>query len=110
KHTQQGQYSFDITLYPLQNHAETGIVILISDVTKQVNAENKVAQRDKISAMGELASAMAFDISLPTNTIFGHVSSARQRIEAADLGEIKEFLLQEVETVRQSAHQATVIA
>lgn len=110
KHTQQGQYSFDITLYPLENHNDTGIVILISDVTKQVNAENKVAERDKISAMGELASAMAFDISLPINTIFGRVSSARQEIEAAELGEVKEFLLQEVETVRKSAHQATAIA
>src|SRR5690606_15171022 len=110
KHTQQGQYSFDITLYPLENHDDTGIVILISDVTKQVNAENKVAERDKVSAMGELASAMAYDISLPINKIFGRVSSARQEIESAELGEVKEFLLQEVETVRQSAHQATAIA
>lgn len=110
KHTQQGQYSFDITVYPLQNHADTGIVILISDVTKQVNAENKVAERDKVSAMGELASAMAYDISLPINTIFGRVSSAREKIEAAELGEVKDFLLREVETVRQSAHQAAAIA
>lgn len=110
KHTQRGQYSFDITLYPLTNHKDTGIVILISDVTKQVNAENKVAERDKVSAMGELASAMAYDISLPINTIFARVSSARQKIEGAELGGVKEFLLQEVETVRQSAQQATAIA
>ncbi|WP_331344792.1 PAS domain S-box protein [Cellvibrio sp. UBA7661] len=110
KHTQRGQYTFDITLYPLNNQQETGIVILISDVTKQVNAENKLAERDKVSAMGELASAMAYDISLPINTIFARVSSARQEIEAAELGDVKEFLLQEVETVRQSAHQATAIA
>ncbi len=55
KHAQRGQYSFDITLYPLDNQDDTGLVILISDVTKQVNAENKVAERDKVSAMGELA-------------------------------------------------------
>lgn len=110
KHTQRGQYSFDITLYPLDNKNDTGIVILISDVTKQVNAENKVAERDKVSAMGELASAMAYDISLPMQTILSRVISARQEIEAAELGEVKEFLLQEVETVRLSAHQATAIA
>jgi PAS domain S-box-containing protein len=110
KHSQRGQYTFDITLYPLHNQQETGIVILISDVTKQVNAENKLAERDKVSAMGELTSAMAYDISLPINTIFARVSSARQEIEAADLGDVKEFLLQEVEVVRQSAHQATAIA
>lgn len=109
KHTQRGQYTFDITLYPLDNQ-NTGIVILISDVTKLVSAENKLAERDKVSAMGELASAMAYDISLPINTIFARVSSARQEIEAAELGEVKTFLLQEVETVRQSAQQATAIA
>jgi PAS domain S-box-containing protein len=108
-HTQRGQYTFDITLYPLDNQ-NTGIVILISDVTKLVSAESKLAERDKVSAMGELASAMAYDISLPINTIFARVSSASQEIEAADLGDVKEFLLQEVETVRQSAHQATAIA
>lgn len=109
KHTQRGQYTFDITLYPLDNQ-NTDIVILISDVTKLVSAENKLAERDKVSAMGELASAMAYDISLPINTIFARVSSARQEIEAAELGEVKQFLLQEVETVRLSAQQATAIA
>lgn len=109
KHTQRGQYTFDITLYPLDNQ-QTGIVILISDVTKQLNAETKLAERDKVSAMGELASAMAYDIALPINTIFSRVLSARQEIEGAELGELKTFLLQEVETVRQSAHQATAIA
>src|SRR5690606_21577207 len=110
KHAQPGQYSFDITLYPLDKQDDTGIVILISDVTKQVNAENKLAERDKVSAMGELASAMVYDISLPINSIFARVSSARQELEAADLGEVKEFLLSEVEVVRQSAQQATAIA
>lgn len=112
KHAQRGQYSFDITLYPLTAHKDTGLVILISDVTKQVNAENKLAERDKVSAMGELASAMAYDISLPMQTILSRVTRARQEIETADveLGDVKNFLLQEVETVRLSAHQATAIA
>ena len=110
KHAQRGQYSFDITLYPLDKSDDTGIVILISDVTKQVNAENKVAERDKVSAMGELASAMAFDISMPMQAILSRVTRARAELEAADLGDVKEFLLQEVETVRLSAHQATAIA
>jgi PAS domain S-box-containing protein len=110
KHTQRGQYSFDITLYRLRDSDDTGIVILISDITKQVNAENKVAERDKLSALGELASAMAYDISLPINTIFQHVSDAREKIEATDLGPVQSVLLKEVETVRQSAQQATAIS
>ncbi len=110
KHTQRGQYSFDITLYRLEGNGDTGIVILISDITKQVNAETKVAERDKISALGELASAMAYDISLPINTILARASSARQIIEAADLGPVKSFLLQEMEVVRQGAQQASAIS
>lgn len=110
KHTQRGQYSFDITVYRLEHHDDTGIVILISDITKQVNAESKVAERDKLSALGELASAMAYDISLPINNIFQRVSSARQQIEAANLGAATEFLLREVEVVRESAQQATAIS
>ncbi len=110
KHTQRGQYSFDITLYRLEHHDDTGIVILISDITKQVNAETKVAERDKLSALGELASAMAYDISLPINTIFQRVSEARQKIEAVDLGPVKDVLLHEVEVVRQSAQQAKAIS
>ena len=110
KHTQPGQYSYELTVYRLKDHDDTGIVILISDISKQVNAENKVAERDKISALGELASAMAYDISLPINTIFQHVSNSREKIETAELGPLKEFLLQEVEIVRQSAQQATSIA
>lgn len=110
KHTQRGQYSFDITLYRLEHDDDTGIVILISDITKQVNAESKVAERDKLSALGELASAMAYDISMPINTIFQHVSDARQRIEAVDLGPARDVLLREVEIVRQSAQQAKSIS
>lgn len=110
KHTQGGQHSYDITVYRLKDLDDTGIVILISDITKQVNAEKKVAERDKISALGELASAMAYDISLPINTIFQHVSGSREKIEASNLGPVKDILLREVETVRQSAQQATAIA
>src|SRR5690606_23557486 len=110
QHTQRGQYSFDITAYRLEHNADTGLVILISDITKQVNAENKVAERDKLSALGELASAMAYDISLPINSIFAHVSDSRERLEASDLGPVKDVLLQEVEIVRQSAQQARAIA
>ncbi|MEX1198612.1 MAG: PAS domain S-box protein [Pseudohongiellaceae bacterium] len=109
KHTQQGQYSFDITLYRLRDHDDTGVVILVSDITRQVNAENKVAERDKLSALGELASAMAYDISLPVNSIFQHVSSARERIEASELDEVKEYLLPEVDVVGRNARQAGAI-
>ena len=69
KHSQRGQYYFDITIYPLQGEAETGVVIMIDDVTKKILAENMLIQNDKISSMGELASSMAHDINMPLQSI-----------------------------------------
>jgi PAS domain S-box-containing protein len=69
KHSQRGQYYFDITIYPLQDQAETGAVILIDDVTKKILAENMLIQNDKITSMGELASSMAHDINMPLQSI-----------------------------------------
>jgi PAS domain S-box-containing protein len=69
KHSQRGQYYFDITIYPLQDQVETGVVILIDDVTKKILAENMLIQNDKISSMGELASSMAHDINMPLQSI-----------------------------------------
>lgn len=69
KHTQRGQYYYDITIYPLQDQDETGVVILIDDVTKKMLAENMLIQNDKMSSMGELASSMAHDINMPLQSI-----------------------------------------
>jgi PAS domain S-box-containing protein len=69
KHSQRGQYYFDITIYPLQGQVETGVVIMIDDVTKKILAENMLIQNDKISSMGELASSMAHDINMPLQSI-----------------------------------------
>ncbi len=69
KHSQRGQYYFDITIYPLQDQIETGVVILIDDVTKKILAENMLIQSDKMSSMGELASSMAHDINTPLQAI-----------------------------------------
>ncbi|MGD8642457.1 MAG: ATP-binding protein, partial [Gammaproteobacteria bacterium] len=87
KHTQHGQYCFDITIYPLQGQIEPGVVILIDDVTKKMMAENMLIQNDKMSSMGELASSMAHDINTPLQSIlfdlrtFQHlVANSRQYI------------------------------
>ena len=69
KHSQRGQYHFDITIYPLQEQRETGVVILIDDVTQHILAANMLIQRDKMSSMGELASTMAHDINSPLQAI-----------------------------------------
>ena len=69
KHSQRGQYYFDINIYPLTAARERGVVILVHDVTQRILTENMLIQRDKMSAMGELASTMAHDINIPLQAI-----------------------------------------
>lgn len=75
KQSQPGTYHFDITIYPLQDHSETGVVILVDDVTKRVLAENMLIHHDKMASMGELASTMAHDINKPLQAILFDLSS-----------------------------------
>lgn len=81
KHSQRGRCHYDITVYPLQTEVETGVVILIQDVTQRVQAENMLIQRDKMSSMGELASTMAHDIDVPLQGILNDVEQVRALLE-----------------------------
>ncbi len=56
---------FDVLIYPLEAQDEPGVVILVDDITRQTQAENMLIHNDKMSFMGELASTMAHDISVP---------------------------------------------
>lgn len=80
KYSQRGQYQFDITIYPLQRENETGVVILLDDVTQRAKNENMLIQRDKMSAMGEMAAVMAHDINKPLTAIIKDIKTVRQSV------------------------------
>lgn len=84
KHSQRGQYYFDITIYPLQEQSETGLVILIDNVSQRIVAENMLIQRDKMSSMGELASTMAYDINTPLQVILTDLQSVQHLLMRKD--------------------------
>lgn len=110
KHSQPGQYSFDITLYPTGDDAHAGLVVLISDVTKQVNAETKASERDKVSSLGELASAMAFDIRMPLNSISSCLLTAQAQLADAEATQdIQQALSSALKVAQRSEHQASAI-
>ena len=94
KYSQRGQYHFDITIYPLQDQLETGVVILIDDVTQRVHNETLLIQRDKMSSMGEMASIMAHDINIPLRAIIKDVKEVRQDLtdEPMDVEGMREML------------------
>lgn len=80
KHCQRGQYYFDITIYPLSEQSETGVVVLVDNVTQRILAENMLIQRDKMSSMGELASTMAHDINTPLQAILGDLDAVKSAL------------------------------
>jgi PAS domain S-box-containing protein len=87
KHSQRGQYYFDITIYPLCDQVDTGLVILIDDVSSRIMAENMLVQRDKMSSMGELASTMAYDINRPLEAILEDLQFVRDTVALVDSGD-----------------------
>lgn len=109
KHSQRDQYYFDITVYALTDKGETGVVILVDDITKQMKAENKVSERDKMSAMGELASAMAYDINLPLQSILSSLDDAQAKLSNADILATKSELLATLKNACSSGKQASAI-
>jgi len=105
RRTQRTQFHYEITLYPLQGAGDTGVVILIDDVTQQVLSENKLIQKDKMSAMGELASIMAHDINLPLQAIIKDVQQALDKATHID-GVEPEALLQLTHYLRDAEERS----
>ena len=103
KHCQRGQYHFDITIYPLGDQSETGVVILIDDVTQQILAENMLIQRDKMSSMGEMAATMAHDINNPLRTILDDLAQVRDRLDNSQAAT-------EIELLRDATLRAQQVA
>lgn len=83
KHSQRGQYHFDITIYPLQEQRKSGAVILIDDVTQHILAANMLIQKDKMSSMGEIASTMAHDINAPLQRILVDLKTAHDYLDTS---------------------------
>jgi len=108
KYSQRGQYQFDITIYPLKREKETGVVILLDDVTQRAKNENMLIQRDKMSAMGEMAAVMAHDINTPLTAIIKDIKTVRQSVvdESLDTEGLNQLL---EETIIRGQQASSVI-
>ena len=113
QHSQRGQYYFDITLYPLQDQTDTGLVVLVDDITQQMKAENKLVQRDKMSAMGELAAAMAHDIDSPVASILETLRDVQSQMDESSgvesVGDLRANLNPRLVQAKRSGRQASAI-
>ena len=100
KHSQRGRFYYDITVYPLSDVDNGGIVILIHDVTERIIAENMLVQRDRMSTMGEFAATMARDIDQPLQVLAEDIENVAGEIEGQ--GAQVEQLRQAVGRVEQA--------
>jgi PAS domain S-box-containing protein len=115
--SQRGQLHFDIVIYPIKNTLETGVVLLIDDVTKQVQSMNQLIQRDKLSSMGELASSMAQDINMPLQHIIQNIelasaaltNTAPTSIDNTPEPTLADALLKPLDIARQEGYRAAAI-
>jgi len=104
KHSQRGQYYFDITVYPLVQSSD-GVVVVVENVTQRSLAENMLIQRDKMASMGELAATMAYDIDMPLQGILKDVEIVLSNSEFSENAskEIHEVLSDAVERGKQAS-------
>jgi PAS domain S-box-containing protein len=112
RQNQRGLFHFDITIYPLHGTGESGVVLLLDDVSKQVKSENKLIQRDKISSMGELASSMAHDMNVPLQGLLNDINLIDSKIgqlplDESGLEQIREGI---ADAVAQGKQASAIIA
>ena len=113
KHSQRGQYHFDITIYPLREKEKTGVVILIDDVTENILTANMLVQRDKMSSMGELASTMAHDINFPLQCIIEDLNigiASLEKLENSEIKNVKEIQNNLIEASHRGNQVSAIIS
>jgi len=109
KHSQRGQYYFDIRIFPLQGQLSRGVVILVDNVTQRTLAENMLIQRDKMSSMGELASTMAYDIDIPLQGIIKDIEKTQASFEDANIAIPKSVQALLTDAVERGSQASSVI-
>ncbi len=72
----------DISVYPIETNLETGAIIRLDNVTRRMRLENDLAQADRFSAVGMLASGMAHEINNPLSAIMQGVQNIDRRLLA----------------------------
>lgn len=64
----------NVKMYPLRNGTSNvhGAVVITEDVTEKKRLEDKLAQSDKLAALGQLAAGVAHEINTPLSLISGY--------------------------------------
>ena len=71
-----------------------GGIILIEDVTERVNIERRLANAERLAAVGKHASKVAHELNNPLDGILRYINLAMRVVEQENLAKPKEYLAQ----------------
>jgi two-component system NtrC family sensor kinase len=94
----------NIAIAPLQDsHEQTGVLVVLEDVTSRIRLEEQLQQREKLSSIGLLAAGVAHEVNTPLTGVSSYTQMLLGMLPETDP---KHALLQKV---RRQAERATNI-
>ncbi|WP_370154571.1 nitrogen regulation protein NR(II) [Ferrovibrio sp.] len=116
RHKDGTVFPIDLSVGEMQGASGRGFIGIIRDITERHAAERRVRELNadlvhisRLSAMGELASALAHELNQPLTAIMNYAEAARQIAEAAGPGlppKVPDFL---AKTVAQAERAGQII-
>lgn len=88
KELQSGEKVYDVDLFPAWNleHEINGLVIIIADITNQIDMENALIKSGKLAAVGQVSAGIAHEIGNPMSIILNHVQLLQSGYLSKDEG------------------------
>jgi len=81
-------------LEPAESAKSLGGIIIVEDVTDRVNIERRLANAERLAAVGKHASKVAHELNNPLDGILRYINLAMRIVEQENLTKPKEYLTQ----------------